>query len=276
MTGHLPGAMVIGAPKTGTTTLCAALGRVDGIWMYPRKETHFFNDHYQSRGMDWYRGLFRDAPDDALVMEGTPDYAMAHEIDAVMARIARHIPDARLIYMTRDPVDRVESHLVQMMANHRRILSLRAALAEWPEIVETSDYEAVLARIHRHFAPDRVLVLSLEDYAADRRAVHDRVLAFLGYRGDRAAALAAMDAQGILHKRDQQGMDGAILARLRRSRHFDRLHARVPAWIVALAKARLRHPLRVDEALPDDLRHALDARLRPGWERLCGAKGSVR
>ncbi|UWQ21553.1 sulfotransferase domain-containing protein [Jannaschia sp. W003] len=269
MTGRLPDAIVVGAPKTGTTTLCAALARVDGIWMYPRKETHFFNDHYARRGIDWYRDLFRDAPEDALVMEGTPDYAMAPGIDETFARMARHVPRARLVYMLREPVARVESHLVQMMANHRRAMPLAEALARWPEVVDTSDYPAVLAAIHRHYPAGQVHVLTLEDYRADPRACHARVLRFLGRTGDLSPALDAMEGQAVLHTRAGQGIDRPLLAWLRRLPNYDRLNALMPGPVIRLGKRALRRPLRVEGSLPDAARARLDARLRPGWERLC-------
>jgi hypothetical protein len=268
MSQRLPDAVVVGAPKTGTTTLCAALSRVDGLWMYPRKETHFFNEHYETRGIGWYCGLFRDAPEEAMIMEGTPDYAMAPNVDRTFERMARHIPEARLIYLVREPVARVESHLVQMMSNHRCQLSLTDALARWPEVVETSDYAAILAAIYRHFPSDRVLVLTLEAYKANRRTCHERVLRFLGRTGDLAAPLDAMDAQEVLHRREGQGIDGALLARLRRLPNYDRLNALVPPPMIRAGKLLLRRPLRVGGTLGEADRIAIEARLGPGWKRL--------
>ena len=108
----LPHAIVIGTPKSGTTTLCGALMRHPDIYMYPKKETHFFNDLFTKRDMAWYKSLFAPAPEGALLMEGTPDYAMSHCVERTSKRIAEHIPDAKLIMMVRDPVDRIESHYV--------------------------------------------------------------------------------------------------------------------------------------------------------------------
>ena len=270
MTARLPGAMVIGAPKAGTTTLCAALSRVPRLWMYPRKETHFFNHHYEARGMDWYADLFAPAPDDHLIMEGTPDYAMSNHVAASMRRMRRHMPDARLIYMTRDPVARIESHYVQMVANVRHALPIGEALAKWPEIVETSDYAAILRVIHDHFPPEQVHVLSLEDYRADRRFHHAGLLRFLGLPPD-PATLDAMAHQRPLHRRRDQAMDGALLARLRRLRSYDRLNAMVPKPIVRMGKRVLRRRIEVDSTLPGDLRASLAARLDPPWTALRAA-----
>jgi hypothetical protein len=237
VSAKLPGAIVIGAPKTGTTTLCAALARAPGIWMYPRKETHFFNLRYD-RGLDWYAGLFAEAPDGALAMEGTPDYAMSNHVAAALERMRRHVPEARLVYMLRHPIERLESHYVQMVANTRRVVPIADALARWPEIVETSDYARILAQVHRSYPPERVHVLFLEDYRRDARACHGRLLRFLGRPSD-AATLDAMEAQEALHRRENQAMDGAVLARLRRLRAYDRLNAKVPAAAIRMGKRLL-------------------------------------
>jgi hypothetical protein len=263
----LPAAIVIGAPKTGTTTLCAALARAPGIWMYPRKETHFFNHHYEDRGPDWYAGLFADAPEGALVMEGTPDYAMSNHVALALERMRRHLPEARLVYMLRHPIDRLESHYVQMVANMRRVVPIEEAIARWPEIVETSDYARILAQVHAAYPPERVHVLFLEDYRSDARACHARLLRFLGVASD-ARALDAMEAQEALHRREDQAMDRALLARLRRLRSYDRLNARIPAPVIRIGKRLLRRPLQVESRLPEGLRPALEERLLPGWTAL--------
>lgn len=250
---RLPQALVIGAPKAGTTTLCAALMRHPDIWMYPRKETHFFNEYYETRGIAWYSSLFNDAPSDALLMEGTPDYAMSNYVESTLPRIATHIPDARMIFIARDPVDRIESHYVQMVANWRTEISLEEALRRWPEIVESSDYPRILDVIHQHFPPEQVLVLFFDDYVANRTATYKRVLHFLGLPSPSPALLAQMTRQNALNRRKDQAMDGELLARLRQSRYFDRLNMMMPSTVIQLGKRFLRHKINVVStlSLPD-------------------------
>ena len=264
---RLPQALVIGAPKAGTTTLCATLMRHPGIWMYPRKETHFFNDHYDTRGLEWYRGLFADAPPGALVMEGTPDYAMSHCVDKTMARIAAHIPQARLIFMVRDPVDRIESHYVQRVSNHRTLVPLQKALKRWPEIIGSSDYPALMATVHRYFPPEQVLVLFLDDYIADRTAVHQRVLAFLDLPDVGQDVLDAMAAQPALHRRKDQGMDRPLLARLRQSRHFDRINMALPRFVVRGGTRLLRRKIDVASTLAPQDRARLTTQFAASWAK---------
>jgi hypothetical protein len=234
--------------------------------MYPRKETHFFNKHYETRGMAWYRGLFQDAPSDALIMEGTPDYAMSKYVDRSMARIAEHIPEARLIFIARDPVDRIESHYVQMVSNWRTEITLEEALVRWPEIVASSDYPSLLDAIHEHFPPEQVLVLFFDDYIADRASTHRRVLQFLGLPDPDALVLAQLASQDVLHRREDQAMDGPLMAWMRRSPYFDRFNMAMPSGIVRLGKRLLRRKINVLSTLAPADRLRLTAQFAPGWE----------
>lgn len=263
----LPHAMVIGTPKSGTTTLCGALMRHPGIYMYPKKETHFFNDLFKARDLAWYEGLFAPAPEGALLMEGTPDYAMSHCVAKTASRIATYIPDAKLILMVRDPIERIESHYVQMLSNAREIVPIDAALEKWPEIVGTSDYGATLETLRAYFPAENILVLFLDDYKADKRRAHAQVLEFLGLDGSDEAALDAMDAQQALHKRENQGMDGALLARLRRWKHYDRLNMLMPRGVIAMGKKLLRKPIKVPSSLPEEARQRLAQEFDPKWRR---------
>lgn len=260
---RLPDAIVVGAPKCGTTTLCGALALHPGVFMYPRKEIHFFNHHY-GRGLGWYGSLFRAAPPGAVVMEGTPDYAMAGHAAEALPRIAGDLPGVRLVYMARDPIARIESHYVQMVANGRRALPLGEALDRWPEVVDTSRYATILGEMAVHVGRERIWVTTLEDYAADPMAVHAGVLRFLGLPAD-AEALAAMAAQPAAHRRADQGRDGRLLAALRRSRWYDGANRLVPRPLVRLGKRVLRGPVEVEAHWPRGLRERLSAELAGEW-----------
>ncbi|MBU2888762.1 sulfotransferase family protein [Celeribacter halophilus] len=260
----LPHAIVFGTPKSGTTTLCGALMRHPDIYMYPKKETHFFNDLFTKRDMSWYKGLFTDAPDGALLMEGTPDYSMSHCVDRTLERIATHIPDVKLILMVRNPVDRIESHYIQMLSNTRTEISIDQALEKWPEIVETSDYGAIVETLRQYFSEDQLLVLFLEDYKSDKSTVHAQTLEFLEVDASRIP-LETVNTQKALHKREDQGVDCALLARLRRWKHYDRINMLMPSWIIALGKRTLRSPLKVPTKLPPATRARLEAEFNPKW-----------
>jgi len=119
----LPDFLVVGVPKAGTTALHAALSRHPGLYLPEIKEPKFFltdgppparggpgdaityREHVWRR--DKYEALFEAAPPGTLRGEATPLYLYDK---AAMRRIRDQVPDARLIAVIRDPVERAHSN----------------------------------------------------------------------------------------------------------------------------------------------------------------------
>lgn len=105
---HLPSFIIIGAPRTGTTSLYGALCEHREIGASFRKEVHFF-DGRSDRGLEWYRASFplRIGPGAPRITgEATPNY-FAHPGAAEATALA--LPDVRLIALLRDPIERAHS-----------------------------------------------------------------------------------------------------------------------------------------------------------------------
>lgn len=117
----LPGAVVIGVQKGGTTSLYRYLIRHPHVMWPKKKEMHFFDRRY-AEGLDWYRAHFptrawqriREATTGQrhLVIEATPGYVF-HPWSADL--LAKTLPNARLVLMLRNPVDRAYSHYKMMV-----------------------------------------------------------------------------------------------------------------------------------------------------------------
>jgi hypothetical protein len=119
----MPDFLVIGAPKSGTTALNAALARHPGLYMSAVKEPKFFlsdgppptkggpGDALTYREHIWrrpdYEALFDQAPAGTLRGESTPLYLYDR---AALRRIRAALPDAKLIVIVRDPVERAHSN----------------------------------------------------------------------------------------------------------------------------------------------------------------------
>lgn len=111
----LPGYLIVGAQRCGTTSLQRALVQHPAV-LSPvhRKGVHYFDMRYH-KGGDWYRGHFplrvptRRAPasGDAVITGEASPYYMFHPLAG--ERIARDLPGVRLIVLLRDPVDRAYS-----------------------------------------------------------------------------------------------------------------------------------------------------------------------
>lgn len=144
--------------------------------MPPTKELHFF-DHNWERGVDWYQGHFAAADGEPAIGEATPSYL--YEPDAP-SRLASVVPDARLLAILRNPVDRAYSHYWRNYGEGRERLSFEAAIAAEPGRLATGQglradahrrrfayldrgrYVDQLRRLCEHFPRDQIMVMIFE------------------------------------------------------------------------------------------------------------------
>jgi hypothetical protein len=118
----LPNFLIIGAQKAGTTWLASMLGQHPDVFI-PQNEIHFFDkaENY-ARGLAWYASHFDPGSVRIAIGEKTPDYlwtnmsgAEGHVANSHL-RIREALPDARIIIILRNPVDRAISavnHIIQ-------------------------------------------------------------------------------------------------------------------------------------------------------------------
>jgi hypothetical protein len=210
-----PRALVIGAKRSGTTSLWRALeGHPALLPLFPsarflplranQKGVHYYDREF-GRGSAWYRSHFptamqvslrRRSVGEVLTCEASPGY-LAHP--RAPSRVARDIPDARLVVMLRNPVERAYSHWKEQTRNGHEDLSFEAAIAAEAErldrardddafgralehygYVTQSRYDVGLGRWLAQFRPDQLLIEFAEEYFAQPRATMDRVVEFLG------------------------------------------------------------------------------------------------
>ena len=113
---RLPNFLIVGAAKSGTTSLARYLGAHPDAFMAPEKELYFFErDHLWERGADWYAEQFAGAGSAAAVGEATPSYMY---FPWVGERIAATLPGVRLIACLRHPVERAFSHYLHWRDRH--------------------------------------------------------------------------------------------------------------------------------------------------------------
>jgi hypothetical protein len=108
----LPGLVLLGAPKCGTTTLAAWWGQHPQGYTAPEKEVGFFTAHWD-RGLPWYRSRFSGAAAGQVACDASPGYLYD---DQALTRLADVLPGARLAVVLREPVSRVWSHWCYMAA----------------------------------------------------------------------------------------------------------------------------------------------------------------
>ena len=171
----LPDIVVIGSMKAGTTSLFRYLASHPDVVPSSVKETNFFTtDEDFNKGLDWYRSLFRQAGRSAI--EASPNYTKRHVFPGVPARMQAILPDARLIYLLRDPVDRIVSHYIHNYANGRETRPLSEIVTN-PDsgYIQTSRYYFQLQAFLAFYPEQQICLVESERLRNDTAQVVNEV-----------------------------------------------------------------------------------------------------
>jgi hypothetical protein len=212
----LPDFLVIGAPKAGTTALHVALAQHPRLFLSQVKEPKFFladglpptgggpGDAATYRRYVWrrsdYEALFADAPAGALRGESTTLYLRNA---AAIERIRATIPQAKLIAVLRDPVDRAHSnwthlHSAGLEPEHdfRRACAqeerrIAAGWAQFWQYLGQGRYGEQLEHLYSVFPREQVLLLMYRDLRERPIETLDQVCEFLGVSSGLVAEVPA-------------------------------------------------------------------------------------
>lgn len=226
--------------KCGTTSLYRHLGKHPEIGLSKDKETDFFLSQYNfSRGFDWYADQFRSEDASARVMgEASPNYSKRNEFPGVAERIFRYLPEAKLIYMVRDPVERfVSQYLHHLNAGEINIPPeriLQSTVGRY--YLDCSRYYEQVMEYLRFFPQEQLMVVCLNELHRDPQALLHRVFAFL-----QVDPAVTVDGLNETHNRR------ADLQRL-------------PTWYFAARRSPFLR--RVKQNLPPGVQHALLTRIQ--------------
>ena len=202
----LPDFIIIGGQKCGTTSLYQYLSEHPSVAPAVRKEVHYFDWAFR-QGTGWYRAHFATRPYRAayelrtgqrlVVGEASPLYLFHPDVPK---RARALLPDAKLIALLRDPVQRAYSHYQQRVRRGKESLPFAEAVAREAERIGDCPIEQTYTSTTRRessyltrglyahqlenwmrvFPREQLLILSSEDFFGDTARVFARVLAFLG------------------------------------------------------------------------------------------------
>ena len=282
----LPNLLIIGAAKSGTTSLHDYLDQHPAVHMarprshpargqltndrLPKEMRFWWRDDWRDR-MRWYESHF-DVPH-AIRGEATPAYS-AHPYHAgVPERIYEFVPETKLIYLVRDPIARLVAHWVQRRADgHRRPLGeiLRDPGFENDPIVCASMYATQLECYLAHFSLEQILVVDQHDLRHRRREALREIFGFLGIEPDFWSPRFEEERNTREEKRAPTRAAPLLtrvadpLAKRIQAHQWERVR---PALWRALSR-----PVRAPEIEPD-LRLRLELLLQPEMERLRSLTG---
>jgi hypothetical protein len=185
----LPTFFIIGAAKCGTSSLHLYLDQHPEIQMSHIKEPSFFVGPENGIPyppdrvvcLDTYERLFD--PGYAVRGEASPEYASYPRRHGVPERIKARVPDARFIYLVRDPIERTVSHYKMRVALQGERRSLSDALSDLADFsspyIAFSLYASQLALYLDQFPQERILVVDQAELLENRRCTLAGIFAFL-------------------------------------------------------------------------------------------------
>lgn len=248
----MPDFLIIGAQRSGTTSLYRYLTQHPEVLPALEKETHFF-DLQHHRGLGWYASRFCPAAlrgRQFITGEASPYYLFHPRVPALVRAV---LPDVRLIAILRDPAERAISHHAHVVRQGLETLPLAEALARECERL-AGEHERLLADAgyhsssHQHhsyrargryaeqllrwlalFPTEQLCVLWFEDLVAQPAQVLATVCAFLSLRDHR------FDTSTRHNDAPRAPADPALRRALRDSfrepdRELERLLGRPPRW----------------------------------------------
>lgn len=271
----LPTFFIIGAPKAGTTSLHHYLDQHPQIQMSQVKEPRFFAgpandipyppDRIDSR--EEYECLFDPAFN--VRGESSTDYATHPRRSGAPERIKALVPDAKFIYMVRDPIARTVSHYKMRAALLGETRTLSDALGDLSDLrspyISPSLYASQLELYLQSFPEDSVLVIDQSDLLSDRRPTLKQIFSFLSV--DTHIDSPQFDTE-LLDGQDWRAYPSAYGSFIRRfvTPSLQWVPRNLRRSVRSSVERRLWPPLEAD--LDDDLRSRLRERYYPEVERL--------
>lgn len=292
--GRRPNTFIVGAPKSGTTSLYEYLEDHPDIYMSPVKEPAFFStdvvggkrkrDAYGD--LDQYLGLFAKARDEKRVGEASAVYLMSEQAPRLIHAFE---PSARIIVMLRNPVDvlyslhneRVSSRIEEisdfeeaMAADAARRAGRRlrpGANSAWSVYRNLVQFGQQLERWFDVFDRAQVHTIVFDDFAHDTAGEFRRTLEFLGVEPDYQPASFAT------RRASHRTRGGPISALVRNPVAKWVAHKAVPAvlgqgsasrLVWQFRQSRLNRKPHARPELKPELRLALEEELTPDVQRL--------
>jgi Sulfotransferase domain len=259
----LPNLIIVGGLKCGTTSIHHYLGLHPQIQMSKPKELNFFVEELNwDLGLDWYASRFDERFE--VRGESSPHYTNLPRFEGVAARIERHCPDARLIYMVRDPIKRILSHWVHATGAGYETRELVPILSQ-PDssYVHRSMYWMQLQPFLERFDRGQIEIFTQEELQAERKRTMRRAFAFAGVDESFTSEQFDREWEKSSAKQGDKYQVMEKLVKLPGLRSFDRNFDRLPEslrWIVEKVVHDPEKPPAPKPKLPDDLFETLRGR----------------
>jgi hypothetical protein len=175
----IPDVFVIGATKAGTSSVWKAAVDHEQLLPTRSKEVNYFTRDLSFTDLErLYTRQFSE--DHALKMDVSPVYSRRHAFPGVAQRIHRANSKAKIIYIVRNPVGRIISHLHHNLYRHRiRLKDVNRVVLEAQDYVKTSMYFFQIENYLKFFGKESILILEQEDMKSNPERFWSSLASFL-------------------------------------------------------------------------------------------------
>ena len=179
----LPNLIIIGGMKCGTTSLHYYLNQHPQISMSETKELNFFIESRNwSKGINWYKSQFKG--NTKVIGEASPNYTCQSHFPGVPQRMYQLLPDAKLIYLVRDPIKRIIAHYLHNYGEGLESRNLEETLLDGDvnQYLDRSLYYHQLSGYLKYYQPEQILIISSELLKNDTLNTLRKIFQFSGCR----------------------------------------------------------------------------------------------
>ena len=190
--GIWPNFFIVGAPRAGTTSLYEYLKNCENVFMSPIKETYFFSPNVNMKlilskpvkNQKDYQKLFHNVKTEKAIGEATPSYLW----DPDSAKLIHEkIPNARIIIILRNPIDRAFSHYLWLVSLGKENLSfseaIKKSLSAKPDfsgrIIDGGMYSNQIQRYLDEFGQKQIKIIIFEEFLKNPKLFLEDTLKFL-------------------------------------------------------------------------------------------------
>lgn len=222
--------LVPGFAKSGTTSLCDLLAQHPEIFVSEPKEPRFFCTARYESEMSWqdYNALFKNSNGAKAIGDGSVAYCVSHVRQlANPATVHSALPNAKLIFMVRDPIERLVSHwrMHVAMGWPGDVPEFDTAVRNYGMFLNSSRYWSHLSRWRRFYDDTSIHIMFFEDFKKSPTACLKTVFEFLDVNSEWVPA----DATRPRNVNEQTYADGYLMRKLRSSGIFGSVKNLAPA-----------------------------------------------
>ncbi|MCP5095597.1 MAG: sulfotransferase domain-containing protein [Chloroflexi bacterium] len=171
--------MIIGAQKSGTTSLASQLSNHPEICFCNIKEPMYFLDAVNWRkNLNSYHQLFTPQ-NGQLLGEASTTYTFLPKYPDTYKSLYEYNPDLKLVYIMRHPIERMVSNYTHRILRNQVKLAPEEALLHDPSFINISRYGVQIQPYIELFGRDNILLLVFEEYVADPLECLKQIAGFL-------------------------------------------------------------------------------------------------